>query len=351
MSTDEVTEAADRDDRAEGAVSDENTAARSRPQANTADLTRRVRALDPRSYLVYLAFVVILCFFAIVLNDRGFLTVSNLLNILRQTAPISIMAIGAAFALSAGEIDLSIGAVVALAALVTAVVLDANGLVWGIVAGISVGAVVGLFNGLLVIKVRIPSFLVTLGTLSIVTGLARTITDLQSVPIQDTTYNYVFGSGAVGPISTLLLWTAFGVLLGHIIYRHTRFGQHVLATGGNRAAANYVGVNTGRIKIAVLVISSMTAALAGMLYAGRLHSARYTLGEADLLTVIAAVIIGGTSLFGGRGTIVGAVVGSIIMGMLNNGLILMGLEVADQMIVRGVVIILAVALSLREAKL
>ncbi|MFW6098284.1 MAG: ABC transporter permease, partial [Chloroflexota bacterium] len=115
-----------------------------------------------------------------------------------------------------------------------------------------------------------------------------------------------------------------------------------------RQTARYVGINTDRIRIAVLVISAMTASLAGLLYTGRLAGARYTLGEADLLTVIAAVIIGGTSLFGGRGSVVGAVVGSIIMGMLNNGLILMGLEVAEQMIARGAIIILAVALSLRE---
>lgn len=315
-----------------------------------ASAVRGVRRIHPRDYLVYLAFFLILGFFALVLQDRGFLTTSNLLNILRQTGPISIMAIGMAFALAAGEIDLSIGAVVALAALVTAVTLNTSGLVVGVAAGLAVGVTVGLINGLLTVKVRIPSFLVTLGTLGIVTGLARTITDLQSVPVQDSTYNFIFGSGDVGPLSTLVIWTAAGLLIGHIFYRHTRFGQHMLATGGNRAAASYVGINTARVKLTVLIISSTTAALAGMLYAGRLHGARYTLGEADMLTVIAAVIIGGTSLFGGRGSVMGAVVGSIIMGMLNNGLILMGLDVAEQMIARGVIIILAVALSLRESK-
>jgi len=111
-----------------------------------------------------------------------------------------------------------------------------------------------------------------------------------------------------------------------------------------------VGINVRRMKIAVLVITAMTAAVAGMIYAGRLHGARYTLGEADLLTVIAATVVGGTSLFGGKGTVVGAMVGSIILGMLNNGLILMGLEVAEQMMARGMIIIVAVTLSLREAR-
>jgi ribose transport system permease protein len=297
-----------------------------------------------------MGFVVILLFFAIAVGGRGFLTVGNLMNIVRQTAPISVMAVGMAFVLSAGEIDLSIGGIVAMAALVTALLLREANMAIAILGGLGVGLVVGLVNGLITTRVRIPSFLVTLGTLSIVTGLARTITDLQAVPILNRTYNDAFGSASFGPISVLFIWTAAALLIGHAVYRHTTFGRHVLATGGNRAAADSVGIRTSRVKVAVLVISAMTAALAGMLYAGRLHGARYTLGETDLLTVIAAVVIGGTSLFGGRGSIVGAIVGSIIMGMVNNGLILMGLDVAEQMMARGVIIILAVALSLREAR-
>lgn len=313
-------------------------------------LRERLRRFDWRNYVVYLGFIAILVFFAIVVGGRGFLTVSNLMNIVRQTAPISVMAIGMAFALSAGEIDLSVGSVVALAALVTGLMLRDANMAVAIAAGMGVGLAVGLFNGLIAVKVRIPSFLVTLGTLSIVSGLARTITNLQAVPIQDQTFNNIFGSGTLGPVSVLFVWTAAVMIVGHTVYRHTRFGRHVLATGGNRAAADSVGIRTGRIKVAVLVISASSAALAGMLYAGRLHGARYTLGEADLLTVIAAVVIGGTSLFGGRGSIFGAVIGSIIMGMVNNGLILMGLQVAEQMMARGIIIILAVALSLREAR-
>ncbi|MCP4401833.1 MAG: ABC transporter permease, partial [bacterium] len=121
------------------------------------------------------------------------------------------------------------------------------------------------------------------------------------------------------------------------------------ATGGNRSAARYTGIRTDRIRVAALVISALTASFAGILYAGRLHGARYTLGEYDLMTVIAAVIIGGTSFSGGRGSVFGAILGSIVMGMMNNGLLLMGLSVSDQMIARGVIIIIAVSLSLRES--
>jgi ribose transport system permease protein len=300
--------------------------------------------------VVYLAFVAILVFFAVILRDDGFLSFSNLSNIVRQTAPITVMAVGLTFTLCAGEIDLSIGSVVALSALTAAIFLRDGGLVAGIVMGLVVGLAVGVVNGLLTVKLRIPSFLVTLGMLGIVAGIARTITDLEPVPVQNSTFTAVFGSGSVGAVSSLVIWTAAVVTVGHFALRNTRFGRHVLATGGDRAASAYVGIRTARVRLAVLVISAVSASLAGLLYAGRLHGARYTLGEAELLTVIAAVVIGGTRLLGGRGTVIGALFGSLIMGMLNNGLILMGLDVSDQMIARGLIIILAVALSLREPR-
>jgi ribose transport system permease protein len=303
-----------------------------------------------RRYVVYFGFLVILVFFSIVLADRGFLAPDNLMNIIRQTTPITLMAIGMAFAMSAGEIDLSIGSVVALAALVTALIVRDVNLPLSILAGLGVGLAVGMVNGLLTVGLRIPSFLVTLGTLGIVSGLARSITNLEAVSILDERYTFWFGSGSWGTVSVLFVWSAVALLLGHWVLHHTAFGAHVLATGGNRSAANAVGIRTSRVRVGVLLISASTAAVAGMLYAGRLHGARYTLGQADLLTVIAAVIIGGTSLLGGRGSVVGAVVGSIIMGMLNNGLLLMGLTVSEQMMARGVIIILAVALSLRESR-
>lgn len=309
----------------------------------------RARAVDMRSYVVYVSFLVILVFFSITLQDRGFLTGSNLMNILRQTAMVSVMAVGMTYTICAGEIDLSIGGVVALSALVTAVILKTQPLILAVLAGLSVGAVTGFVNGVITTKVRIPAFLVTLGTSSIVTGLARTITNLEAVPITNRTYNFWFGSGDIGPVSTLFIWTVIIAVIGQIVLKKTPFGMAVLATGGNRSAARYSGVRTDNIRIAVLMLSAISASMAGLLYAGRLHGARYTLGEADLLTVIAAVIIGGTSFTGGKGSIIGAIIGSIVMGMLNNGLLLMGLSVSEQMIARGIIIVLAVSLSLRES--
>lgn len=308
------------------------------------------RRVDLRNYVVYIGFVLIFLVLAVLLRNKGFLSPQNLTNIVLQTAPITVMAVGTVFVLSTGEIDLSIGAVVALAALVAATQLRDHGLVAGIVAGLATGVVVGLINGLLVTKLRLPSFLVTLGMMGLVLGLAQRLTLLQAVPSTNPLFNGLFGSGSLAGINTLILWSAVAVGVGHYIYRNTRIGAHVLASGDNPRAARVSGINVDRIKIGVLVASGVCAAIAGMLYTGRLHGATYTLGTADLLTVIAAVVVGGTRLTGGRGTVVGALVGSLILGLLNNGLILAGLSVSEQQIARGLIILIAVALTLREER-
>jgi ribose transport system permease protein len=174
------------------------------------------------------------------------------------------------------------------------------------------------------------------------------ITDTAPQPILEDSFNTVFGSGDLGPIPSLVLWTLIAVTIGHIVLRRTPFGRGVLATGGNEEAARFSGIDTRRIKFTVLVMSAVAAAIAGMLYAGRLQSGRFQWGEGDELSVIAAVILGGTSLFGGRASVIGALVGSLLIGLINNGLILMGLEFSQQQIVRGVIIILAVALVSRR---
>lgn len=304
--------------------------------------------LDPSAYVVYVGFLLIFAVFAVVLRDDGFLTASNLLNIVQQTAPVTIMAIGMVYVLTAGEIDLSVGSVVAISALTAAVVMREHHWLLGVAAGLGAGAVIGLVNGMLVAYVRLPSFLVTLATMGLLAGIARWMTNLQSVPVTDVTFTGLFGSGSLFGIPSLVIWTALAVAIGHYVYRETRFGAHVLASGDNPRAARAAGIKVDRLRLKVLVLGSMCAALAGLLYLGRIQGARYTLGETDLLTVIAAVIVGGTRLTGGTGTVVGALVGSLLMGMLNNGLILMGLAVSEQMIVRGLIILAAVALTLRE---
>jgi ribose transport system permease protein len=309
-------------------------------------LARRPR-IDVRQNILYVGFVVLFVVFAVTLGDQGFTSSNNLLNIIRQAATISVMAVAVTFVIGAAEIDLSVGAVAGLASVICAMALDSYGLVAGILAGVLLGATVGAINGSLVVGIGIPSFLVTLGMLGIAHGTAQWITDSAPQPILNDTFNNAFGSGDLGPIPSLVIWTAVVVAIGHVVLRRTAYGRGVLATGGNEEAARFSGVPTPRIKFTVMMVSSIVAALAGMLYAGRLQSGRFQWGEGDELSVIAAVILGGTSLFGGRASVIGAVLGALTIGLINNGLTLMGLEFSQQQIVRGAIIILAVALARR----
>jgi len=321
------------------------------PGRSTAGEGRASRLSGARlsAFVIYGGFLAIFAAFAVILRDDGFAAPSNLLNIVQQTTPVTVMAVGAVFVLAAGEIDLSIGSVVAVAALVGAVVMRQEPWPMGVAAGLFAGLAVGALNGALVAYARLPSFLVTLATMGVFAGLARRLTDLKSVPIENDAFNALFGSGALFGVPSLFWWTLVAAAVGYYALAETRFGAHVLATGDNPRAARATGIEVPRLRFAVMAMSGTIAALAGLIYAGRLHGARYTLGEGDLLTAIAAVIVGGTRLNGGQGSIFGALIGSWLMGMLNNGLILMGYEPSDQMIARGLIILVAVALTLRDS--
>jgi ribose transport system permease protein len=298
-----------------------------------------------RQNIIYIGFVVIFVVFALTLNDKGFLNPNNLLNIVRQTAMIAVMAVAMTFVLSAGEIDLSVGAVAGLTTVTVAMAISVAGPLGGVLAGLATGLAVGVFNGWLTTRIGIPSFLTTLAMMGIAKGVAMWISDTAAVPILSPGYSWLFGGGSVGPIPVLMFWMALIAGIGHVALRRSGFGRRVLATGGGETAARYSGIDTASIKFKVLVLSSCAAALAGMLYAGRLQSGRFQLGEGDELSVIAAAVLGGTSLFGGKGTVIGTIVGALMIGMINNGLILMGLEFSQQLIAKGAIIIFAVALS------
>ena len=298
-----------------------------------------------RDYTVYIAFVALFIIFAITLSDDGFLSSNNLTNIIAQTAPISIMAIAVTFVIAAAQIDLSVGSVAGLASVTAAMAIEQWGGIPGVIVGVLTGVAVGAVNGTLVAYFGIPSFLVTLGMLGIAVGLAMWITDSAPKPILDQTYNDIFGSAEIAGVPILVAWTLIAVVIGHIILRKRPFGRYVLATGGNEEASRFSGIPTKRIVFTVMLASAVVAALAGMLYAGRLQSGRFSWGQGDELSVIAAVVLGGTSLFGGRGSVIGALVGSLLIGMINNGMLILGLEFSQQQVVRGIIIILAVALA------
>jgi ribose transport system permease protein len=321
------------------------------------DTTRQPNAwlslgsFDWRDYIVYICFAAVLLFFAVTIGDRGFLTLANLFNIARTTAMIAVIAVAMTFVISAGELDLSVGSTAALAALVSALAMQAGyGFVGGFLAGLAAGLLVGLANGLLVTVVAIPSFLVTLGMMQLVRGIDMRITYTNPVPITNETFTTVFGVGTIGTVPTLFLWAVLVAVAGHVVLRYTPFGRQVLATGGNRTAARYSGVRTARTKLYCFLITGAAAALAGMLWAGMMSTARYNFGEGAELAAIAAVILGGTSLFGGKGTIMGTFVGALLIGTVNNGLIIMGLDVSEQMMVAGAIIILAVAFGRKRGQ-
>ena len=309
-----------------------------------------LRHIDWRQYVVYIGFVVVFAYFAIT-QAGNFLNTTTLVNIITQAAPITVMAVGAVFVLSVGEIDLSIGSTVALASLGSAVTLQATHQWWlAALAGLAIGAGVGAVNGIFITLVRLPSFLVTLATMGLVAGLAQQATNLQSVPVTNSAFGWLFGGGTLLGIPILIWWTVAIVAIGWHVLRQRSFGAHVLAVGNKSSAAAVSGIRVNRVKMVVFIVSGMAAALAGLLYAGRLAGATYTLGSSDLMSVLAAVIVGGTSLTGGKGSIIGALVGSLFMSMINYGLLLGGLNVAQQLIVRGIIILAAVSLSLRAKK-
>ncbi len=307
-----------------------------------------IRRLDWRQNIIYVGFVVVFILFMILLGDTGFATPNNLLNIFRQTATISVMAIAMTYVIAAAEIDLSVGSIAGLSAVVAALAVNEYGLLVGILAGLGVGVASGALSGSLVAILKVPSFLVTLGMLGMLVGIARWITDSAPVPISSEGFIALFGGKDFGPIPGLLIWVVVVVAIGAFVMNKTTFGRHVRATGGNVVAAGYSGVNTARIKFYVLLISGLAASVAGMLYAGRLQSGRFQWGTGDELSVIAAVILGGTSLFGGRGAVIGSLFGALFIGLINNGLILAGLDVSQQQVIRGAIIISAVALSRKK---
>jgi ribose transport system permease protein len=298
-----------------------------------------------RQNIIYIGFVLVFLFFALTLYDSGFLSINNILNITRQTAIIAIMAVAMTLVLSSGEIDLSVGSIAGLASVTTALGIKYYGIPFGISAGLATGVIVGILNGLISTRLMVPTFLTTLAMMGIAKGVSMWISGTRSISIIEDPYTNFFGSGDLFGVPSLLIWMIIIGFVGHILYRHTKFGRQILAVGGNVVSANYSGINTNKIKFFVLIISSLMASLAGMLYAGRLHTGRFQLGEGDELSVIAAAVLGGTSLFGGKGTVIGSIIGALMIGVINNGLILMGLEYPQQLIARGAIIIFAVAIS------
>ncbi|MDK1288541.1 ABC transporter permease [Pseudoalteromonas umbrosa] len=273
------------------------------------------------------------------------------MNILLQTAPIAVMAIGLSFALSVGYIDLSIGAIVALCGMAAALVLPLYGLPVAVVFALSLGVCIGAINGYLCERFALPPLIVTLGMLGFLTGFARQLSDLQSIPIIHTHFITLFGHGTVLGVPSFLLWLAGLVIIAALIMTQTRFGRHLFAVGVDSSIAHRMGLNVSRSRMIAMSLCGGFCAFAGLLYAARMQSAKYTIGESDLMVAIAAVIIGGCSLLGGRVNIFAVVLGVWLLGCINNALIFSGFSSNEQMMVKGSILIVAVAITSRAQKL
>jgi len=274
------------------------------------------------------------------LSDR-FLTTSNIINVARQVSINAIVAAGMTVVIITGGIDLSVGSTIALAGCSALLVARGTGDLVGMAAGLGAGALVGLLNGGLVAWGRVPPFIATLATMTIVRGGALVLTNGE--PIVQSTGPYLWlGQASFGPIPIPILLMA-AVLFGtHWFLARTRWGTYVYAVGGNAEAARLAGVSLAGIQILVYMLAGALSGLAGLVLAARLSSAQPNTGVGFELDAIAAVVLGGTSLMGGEGTIWGTMVGAFIIGILNNGFNLMNVSPFYQLIAKGAVIVLAV---------
>jgi len=297
-----------------------------------------------RNWLVYFVLVAMVILFTIL--SKSFLTPDNVANIGRQTAMVSIMAFGMTFVITTGGIDLSVGSVLGLTGLAAAGMMYAGlGYIPATLVALGIGALVGLVNGFLIAKVKIPAFLVTLGTMSILRGLSLTITATKSVIITDETFVAFWGAGDFAGIPTSVIWTLLAFLICGWLYHFTTFGNYVKAVGGNVTAARYSGIKVEKIIFLVYIISGILSAVAGLIMAARLKNGRPEVGEGMEMDAIAAAVLGGTSMSGGRGNILNTLIGSLIIGIILNGLILLGFQTNVQKIFKGLIIIAAVAAS------
>ena len=289
-------------------------------------------------YAIFVA-LALECLFLAVSTD-AFFTSANLSNVLRQNAFTAILAAGMTFVILTAGIDLSVGSVVGLAGVVCADVLaHGHGVLAGVLTGLIVGLAIGVFNGLTITTLRVPAFIVTLATMLIARGAAYKYTDARTIsglPVE-------FGAISTSVATAIIMGAVFAI--AWVLLMRTAYGRHVYATGGNREAAWLSGVRVRVVEFSVYAISGLTAGLAGVLVASRLNAGYPRAGEFYELDAIAAVVVGGTSLFGGRGSLWGTLAGAFFIGILNNGLNLFRVSSYDQLIVKGGVLLIAASLD------
>lgn len=337
------------------------------PSAESASVSRLTVGVFLFRLRAFIALLILMGIFTLL--TRSFFTTENLIILVGQTAINAIMAVGMTFVILTGGIDLSVGSTVGLAAMVSGLLID-RGLelpMFGIVVYFNVpaiivlvlclGILVGAFNGLLVTRFNVAPFIATLGTLYVARGLAQlsnggaTFPNLVGNPELGNTGFPILGAGTILGIPIVIWIMILFTALGWFVAGKTPFGRQVYAVGGNERAAELSGIYVQRIKMAVYMICGMCAAMTGLITASQLVAAHPATGESYELNAIAAVVLGGTSLAGGRGTIWGTLIGALVIGVLTNGLVLLGVQEFWKKVITGLVIILAVVLDQLQARL
>jgi putative xylitol transport system permease protein len=308
-------------------------------------------------YGIFIA-LLLLCFVLAIINEN-FLSTRNILNVLRQTSINGILAIGMTFVILTRGIDLSVGSVAAFAGIVAAsmATTSATGMIAGgpypallaIAVGLAAGMGCGAVSGGIIARFNVPSFVVTLGMLSAARGLTLLYSGGRPIPALTEEFRWI-GTGSIWgiPVPIFLLLGTFAI--AHFVLTQTRYGRHIYAVGGNPHAAKVSGLPVRKIRFSVYVIAGALAGLAGMLLAARTGSGLPQAGIAYELDAIAAVVIGGTSLAGGVGRVTGTLIGALLIGVMNNGLDLMGVESYYQQVIKGVLIVAAVMLDQSKNK-
>lgn len=293
---------------------------------------------------VYIALIVICIMMSII--SPFFLTAANLLNVLLQAATVSIIAAGLTVVLIAGEIDLSIGSLIGMTGSVAAVlIIQADYPIGaGSLAALASGVIAGLFNGLATVAFQMPSFVVTLAMLGIAQGAGLLLTNGRPISGFPSDFS-VIGQGKIGPVAIPILIAGLVYLIVHLMLTRTKFGIELYATGGGRRAAEMSGIKTNRVVVKSFVISGLCSALAGIVLSSRLDAGNGNFGASNLLDAVAAAVVGGTSLTGGVGNVLGTLAGVLIIAVIRNGLVLMNVQAFWQQVAVGSIILAAVVIN------
>ena len=282
----------------------------------------------------------------------AFLTSKNIMNVLQQISTNGMIAFGMTYVILLGGIDLSVGSVVALSGVMSMALMARSG--WGLVpallAGVLIGTAIGLIDGFFITKVNMPAFIVTLAMMNIARGFALITTSGKPIYVQDDRL-LIIGNGKLlenVPLQAVYMLIIFALLF--VVLNYTKYGRHLYATGGNIEAARFSGINVNRVQLTAYIISGTVSGFAGVLTAARLYSALPSMGEGAEMNAIAAVVLGGTMMTGGSGTLGGTLIGALIIGVMNNGLNLMGFSSYWQDVAKGVIIILAIYMDIIRNK-